>query len=205
MRMSIQVRSLSCLTFVALLPWAAACSSGTAAQNRERPSAGTDGDSEETNYVHPVIAEFGRAVALPEGAFQPDRSITYQVVFDITTGAPSASEVNPGLDKVARFLNVFATAGVEPQTMELVAVLHGDATEAALSDEAYRRKESRANPNTPLIAALERAGVEVYVCGQALAHQNIPHADVAEPVEIALAALTLTATLAQRDYTVQRF
>lgn len=178
------------------------CSTETSAA-QARPSAGSEAGDGTPSYVHPVIAEHGRAVALPDAAFQPDADTDYRVVFDVTSGASSPGEINPGLEKIARFLNIYGTAGVQPSDMSLVAVFHGDATAAALSDDAHRRAFGQANPNTALIASLQEAGVALHVCGQALAHKGYERAAVAEDVDVALAALTLTPTLALQGYHVQ--
>ncbi len=113
--------------------------------------------------------------------------------------------MNPGLEKIARFLNLYAAAGVPPEQMELVAVLHGGATEAVMGDEGYRARHQRPNPNTSLLHELARAGVELNVCGQALAHQRIDREQVAEPIQVALAALTVVSTLQLRGWALLRF
>lgn len=181
---------------------------------QDRPTSGDEtgqsagaagGATASARYVHPVIADHGRAVALPEAAGQPDPELTYRVVFDVTSGPERPTQVNPGLDKVARFLNVYATAGIEPSDMELIAVLHGKATAAVMNDSAYRRRHGVANPNTALLVALREAEVELQVCGQALAHNEIPKDAVAEHVEVVLAALTAVPTYELRGYAVQPF
>lgn len=122
------------------------------------------------------------------------------MLFDVTSGPESPDKPNPGLAKVARFLNVFATAGVEAEDMELVLVVHGDATWSVVEDGAYRARHDVPNPNAPLLRALADHGVTTFVCGQALAHREISGGDVLAPVDIALAAFTVQASYGLEGY-----
>ena len=74
--------------------------------------------------------------------------------------------------------------------MKIAAVCHGDADKAVLSDAAYvARFKVTANPNLPLIRALKKAGVEVFVCGQSLHDLGFKAEEVAEEVPVADAAM----------------
>lgn len=46
------------------------------------------------------------------------------------------------------------------------------------------------NPNLPLIRLLQKAGVEVMVCGQALVYKKMDRSEVASDIPVAAAALT---------------
>lgn len=138
----------------------------------------------------PAVPGFGQ-VAPVEGAHErPDPEVTYKVVFDVSKGPPAPGNTAAGLERVARFVNMLAAGGAGREKRQIVAVLHGAATEAVLTDAAYgRRHDGAKNPNAPLIAALEAAGVDIRVCGQALAGQAIAAADVLPQVQVDLAAL----------------
>lgn len=47
------------------------------------------------------------------------------------------------------------------------------------------------NPNLPLIHELQKAGVEVLVCGQALNYKGFEDGEVTDGIPIAAAALTV--------------
>ena len=148
-----------------------------------------------------AVPGHGAVRVVPQTTERPDKSMRYQVVFSVTQPAPDAASVNPSLEKVARFLNLLAGEGIRPKPGDIVAVIHGKATTAALNDGKYRqRNNGAANPNLDLIAQLRAAGAEVHVCSQALAGQKIPVEDVDKRVQIDLAALTTLATLQLRDY-----
>ncbi|MBI1314710.1 hypothetical protein GC176_25740 [bacterium] len=143
----------------------------------------------EQAWLHPVIEGHGAVVRLPEAADQPvDGS---KICVDVTQGGPS-DRINPAIEKLARYLNIYLGAGRTPATVRISAVLHGDAALVALNDEAYARRFNVAeNPNLPLIRRLRQAGVELLVCGQALAHKQANSADVATDVQVAVSALTV--------------
>ena len=128
----------------------------------------------EPEWIYPTIQGFGKAVSLPQTGMQPSKDVDYKVMFNLAASG-DADKVNPTLDKVARAVNIFTSAGIPMSHLHFVAVVQGPATAAVLDDEHYRDKFSVANPNTKLIDALAAAGVKLVVCGQALAHNNFPH------------------------------
>lgn len=147
------------------------------------------GAAQPADFVFPRIGHYGGIVALPEAAEQPRAGA--KAVFDITvTSEPE--EVSKGLENVARYLNLHAQAGHSPAEVKLALVLHGQATKAALKDDAYARVTgAKHNPNRELLGQLKEAGVEVYVCGQSLARNKYPAADVAPDVTVAVSAMTV--------------
>ncbi len=113
-----------------------------------------------------------------------------RTVLDVTAAA-RPGELNVGLERAARLLNLYGSAGLAPSDARIAVVLHGDAAAGALVDEAYGRLSGgEKNPNARLLMDLRAAGVDVLVCGQTLARKNIPHGDVAEGVVIAASAMT---------------
>lgn len=137
----------------------------------------------------PIIAKHGGVLPRPT-ALEPPRA-SAKVVFDATADS-KPDEANKGLDRVARLLNLYGTAGMKTSDVKIAMVLHGEATKSVLSDAAYKtRFEVEQNPNLPLIRELQKAGVEVFVCGQALNYKGFSDAEVAEGIQIAAAALTV--------------
>lgn len=138
----------------------------------------------------PLVPGFGSVAPVRDAHERPDPDREYKVVFDVSTGATAADKPAAGLERVARFVNMLGAGGVAADKRRIVAVLHGPATEAVMTDAAYGLRHGGAkNPNSPLIAALERAGVDVRVCGQALAGQKIARDEVLPAVQVDLAAL----------------
>ena len=138
--------------------------------------------------IFPIIPKHGGVLPRPKAVEQPRAGA--KVVFDATADS-KPTDVNKGLDRVARLLNLYGAAGLKAQDVKIAVVLHGEATRSALSDAAYKaRFQIEQNPNLPLIHELQKAGVEVLVCGQALNYKGISDDEVADGISIAAAALT---------------
>lgn len=154
-----------------------------------------------SDLLYPVIAEYGGIVAMPSAAERPDPTLRYRVLFNITKAASSPDKLNPSLEKVARFVNLLGTDKVRPAPGEIVAIIHGPATPLILQNAPYAaRMKIAANPNVALIAALQKAGVSVRVCSQAMARNNITPAQVTPGVVVDDSALTTLANLQLRGY-----
>ena len=147
---------------------------------------------------HPVIASYGGVVKLPDAAHQP-RSGT-KLLVDLTKGG-DADKVNAGLEKVARYLNIYAGGGAEPADAQIAVVFHGDATQLVLNADAYSATfKTEGNPNLDLLHELHEAGVELYVCGQTLISKGSRPDDVAVFVDTAVSALTAVVNLQSDGY-----
>lgn len=155
-------------------------------------------------WQYPAIEGYGPVHPRPNAAEQPDKSTIYKVVFNVTKSTKDMSQPNPGLDHVARAVNVFASAGVPLDHLRFVAVIHGPATASVLDAKAYKQKFDTANPNLKLIAALRKAGVKVEVCGQALSDNHFENAEVNPEVTITLSALSDLAIYGNRGYAFEQ-
>ena len=146
-------------------------------------------DSKQPKLVFPIIPNYGGVVPLPKAAEQPRKGV--KVIFDITADA-KATDVNKGLERVARLLNLYGSAGLKASDVKIALVLHGEATKSILNDETYKAKfGGEKNPNLPLIRELRKVGVELFVCGQALHYKGFDESEVVEGVSVASAALTV--------------
>ena len=139
--------------------------------------------------VFPIIPNVGGVVPLPKAAEQPRKGA--KVVIDITADAKPA-DVNKGLERAARLLNLYGSAGLKASDVKIAIVMHGEATKSVLEDEVYKSKFGAGkNPNLAVIGELRKAGVEVFVCGQALAYKGFEESEVADGISVAAAALTV--------------
>jgi intracellular sulfur oxidation DsrE/DsrF family protein len=165
------------------------------------PAAASAGTSAATDFWQtPTITAAGKMHPLPQAAYRPDRKATYKLVFSLTKASDKPDELNPSLDRVARTVNLFTGAGVPLNHLKFVAVAYGPATALALNDEQYRKLYNVANPNLPVIAQLRKAGVDIAVCGQAVAEHKYQYEWVDSHVTLALSALTTLAVLQQQGY-----
>ncbi|WP_339612889.1 DsrE family protein [uncultured Rubinisphaera sp.] len=156
-----------------------------AMKNHSVPETAESGDPE---YSYPAIAEYGKVVQLPNAAQQPrDGS---KILVDVTKGG-TPDKLNPAIEKVARFVNIYQGAGKKPAQVEIAIVLHGEATLTILNSDIYsKRFETKGNPNLDCLHQLHEAGVEIFVCGQSLIGKNAKQDEVVVFVDVAVSALT---------------
>lgn len=148
----------------------------------------------------PAIEGYGWMHPLPKAAYQPDPKATYRVVFAMTAASKAPGDVNPAIERVARAVNLYVSAGVPLSHLKFVAVAYGAATSIALDDAHYKAAYGMANPNLPVIARLRKAGIDVAVCGQAVLEHHYQYEWIDPSVTVALSALTTITSLEDRGY-----
>lgn len=152
------------------------------------------------NWQHPRIPDYGKVVIVPNAALMPDADHVHKVVFDLAS-AETKDGVNAGLWYLARLHNLLALAGVPPDSIRIVGVLHGGATDLSLSDTASKIRSGEANPNLPLMRQLAAAGTTFYLCGQSAAANKIDiSADLNDITIPALSAMTTILALKEMGY-----
>ncbi len=160
------------------------------------PAATEDKDFWQT----PAISGYGPMHPVPEGAYQPQKDQVYKVLFFIDEAGDKPAEVNGRLQAVARAINLFASAGVPPDHLKLVALLSGSATADALDAEHYKAQLGVANPNLELIHKLRAYGVDLTVCSQAALKRQYQLDWINPDIKPALSALTTLAVLQSQGY-----
>ena len=122
------------------------------------------------------------------------------MLLDVTAGT-SPETINPGLERASRLLNLYGAGGLKASDLKLTVVFHGEAVKTVLKEEfCQARFGVKENPNLPLIKQLQQAGVEVFVCGQALNHQGVPESAVEDGISIADSALSVIANRQMDGY-----
>lgn len=155
-------------------------------------------------WQYPAIQGYGPEHVWPGAVERPQAGTTYKALFDLTQGKAAADQVDPGLDHIARTINIFAAAGVPLAHLKFAVIIHGPATPIVLGAAAYRAKFGHPNPNLAVIAALRRAGVDLMVCGNALGDMHLTPAQVNPQVHVALSALSTVIILQNRGYALVR-
>lgn len=153
-------------------------------------------------WTTPAIEGVGKIHSLPKAAYQPDPAKSYRIVFAMMAASKEPGQLNPAIERVARTVNLYASAGVPVSHLKLVAVAYGPATSVALNDTQYKAAYGVANPNLPVIAKLRKAGVDVAVCGQAVAEHNYQYEWVDPSVTVALSAIVTITTLEHGGYSL---
>ena len=148
----------------------------------------------------PTIATQGKAVFMPGAAHLPDPNVRQRAVFNLTVAPASPAATDPGLERVARAVDLFTASGLPPGELDFVVLLSGGATDTALDDSAYRARHGIANPNLGLVSQLSSAGVQLFVCGQALHARGLDSDLLAPGIAVSLSALTSVIQLQQQGY-----
>ncbi|MEM1358068.1 MAG: hypothetical protein AAGF89_07710, partial [Bacteroidota bacterium] len=81
--------------------------------------------------VAPIIKDFGAIYDIPSATVKPDPKAVYKIVVDVVTGADGPEQLSPGLNNVARMINLHAVGGVPAGKIYVVLAMHGGATFAA--------------------------------------------------------------------------
>src|SRR5205809_1603382 len=121
----------------------------------------------------PVVPEADGYVAIPNVAKAPSKKIVYRAVWDAKQGADAADHILPALNMAGSELNALGATGVPLANAKFVVVFHGAAMDGILDDAHYRAKFGVPNPNLNVLAAMKKAGVELYVCGQYMAFAKV--------------------------------
>jgi len=152
----------------------------------------------------PVFEAFGPVATVP-GAQPLPASSAFKVSFD-TAKASEGEALNRTLESAARFINMHAAAGVDPDNIDVAVVVHGGAAVDLLQAEPFAaRRDGATNPNAALIDALTDHGVRIILCGQTAAYRDISAGDLLPGIEMALSAMTAHAQLQQDGYTLNPF
>jgi len=153
----------------------------------------------------PVIEDFGPTYSFEELDYRPNPNHTYQVIFDIATGAEDPAAINKRIETLARFYNMHVTSGVPLEKLKPIAVLHGTAAKDALNRELYQDRYGVPHPNARLIKRLVEAGAEIYLCAQSAGARDLPIDQLLPDVKLALSAMTVLIDKQGEGYRLIRF
>ncbi|ABL99806.1 DsrE family protein [Shewanella amazonensis] len=152
----------------------------------------------------PVIQGYGEVASRVKQTYPIPKDQRFKVVFDLAAQSEEG-KINRTMDSLARFINMHAAAGVDPNNIQLALVVHGKAVFDVLSDDAHFKKLARGNAQAKLLKALMDNGVRVMVCGQTAAHLGVDNNMLLPGVEMSLSAMSAHAILAQQGYSQNPF
>ena len=149
-----------------------------------------------------LVPGYEAARDLPGARELPDPKVDYKVVFADGQDAKNPGDVNPMLPTIATYLNTLGKYGVPAEKRHLVIMFHQRTPDIdiVMTNEAYRERYNRDNPNIALIHALKQAGVDIRVCGQGLIGRKIEAKQVNPDVQIDLWAMTTLVNLQLKGY-----
>jgi intracellular sulfur oxidation DsrE/DsrF family protein len=150
----------------------------------------------------PLVPGYAAARDLPGARELPDPKTDYKVVFADGQDAKNPGDINPMLPTIATYVNTLGKYGVPADHRHLVIMFHQRTPDIdiVMTNEAYKERYNRDNPNIALIHALKQAGVDIRVCGQGLLGRKIDPKQVNPDVQIDLWAMTTLVNLQLKGY-----
>jgi intracellular sulfur oxidation DsrE/DsrF family protein len=155
-------------------------------------------------WSYPVIQGYGPVHIWPKVALRPNPHQTYRALFDVTKPGKTFLKLNPGLSHIARAVNTFVAAGVPLSHLRFLVIIHGPATPIALGARKFQAVFHHPNPNLRILRDLRRAGVRIYVCGNALGDMHYNPREVNPEITVALSALTTLVMIQDKGYALMR-
>jgi intracellular sulfur oxidation DsrE/DsrF family protein len=149
-----------------------------------------------------LVPGYEAAKDLPGAKELPDPKTDYRVVFADGQDPKDPGDVNPMLPVIATYLNTLGKYGVPADHRHLVIMFHQrtPGIDIVMTNEAYRERYNRDNPNIAIIHALKQAGVDIRVCGQGLIARKIDAKQVNPDVQIDLWAMTTLVNLQLKGF-----
>lgn len=154
---------------------------------------------------NPLIKEFGTVFAVPFAAEKPNPSLKYKILVDVTMGSEKPEILNEGLETVARIVNLHILGGVPEKNLQVAVVVHGAAAFTVMNNESYKQKYAVDNPNLPLLTALDKAGIKIFICGQTIFKRNIDYRQLAPEAIVALSAITTITNYTSKGFMVMKY
>ena len=108
-----------------------------------------------------LVPGYEPARDIPGAQELPDPKIDYKILFSVSNGAKDRdAEVNPMLPTIARYLNTLGRYNVPLDHRHLVVMFHqrNPDFDIVMTNEAYKAKYGKDNPNIALIHALKQIG-----------------------------------------------
>jgi intracellular sulfur oxidation DsrE/DsrF family protein len=149
-----------------------------------------------------LVPGYEAAKDLPGARELPDPKTDYKVVFADNQDAKNPGDVNPMLPLIATYVNTLGKYSVPAEHRHIVIMIHHRTPDLdiVMSNEAYKARYNRDNPNIAIIHALKKAGVDIRVCGQGLIARKIESNQVNPDVQIDLWAMTTLVNLQLKGY-----
>jgi intracellular sulfur oxidation DsrE/DsrF family protein len=165
-------------------------------------ASGSFGPAKADSATPLLVAGYEAARDLAGARELPDPKTDYKVVFADGQDAKNPGDVNPMLPTIATYVNTLGKYGVPAEHRHIVIMFHQRTPDIdiVMTNETYKERYNRDNPNIALIHALKQAGVDIRVCGQGLIGRKIDAKQVNPDVQIDLWAMTTLVNLQLKGY-----
>ncbi len=152
---------------------------------------------------HLAVPGYPAANDVPGAHELPDPSTDYKIAWGIGQGAKDpTTEINPSLPTLARYVNTLAKWGVPKEKRHIIVMFHQRSPDfdIVMTNEAFKAKYGKDNPNIALVSALKKAGVEFRACGQAVRGRKIAAKDINSDIQVDLWAMTTFFNLQMKGF-----
>lgn len=153
----------------------------------------------------PLFNDYGKVYPVPDANFRNDKEGPMKAVFDVSRQYKDRKGPNPLIETAARYYNLHLQNGYDRSLIKAVLVVHGSAVNDLLTNEAYKEKFGKDNPNAPLVASLLDKGVELVLCGQSATYHGVKLGQSVPGVQMALSAMTALVHLQNEGYRLISF
>lgn len=151
-------------------------------------------------WVNPLIKNYGRILDLENVELKPDPDREYKILIELIHDMDKPKRLNFSANNIARLINLHAIGGVKPENLKVAVVVHAQATNSMVNQEAYQEKYKVESPYVDFYKELSDAGVDLVVCGQSLNLFGQNPENVLPGVKIATSALTAVSTYQLKGY-----
>lgn len=149
-----------------------------------------------------LIREVGGTPGITDPDFRAPQDLIYKLAWHVTEAPEQPTGFPEGFRNPANMFRLMDANGVPRANVRLAIIVHGTATPSLLNNDAYKARTGADNGSIALLTALNDAGVQIIVCGQALINRNVSRAQLLPFVKVATTAGTAHAILAAQGYTV---
>ncbi|MDG1437353.1 MAG: DsrE family protein [Emcibacteraceae bacterium] len=151
-------------------------------------------------HAGPVFKDFGNIATIKNPDVIVPKDTVLKVVYDSYKNS-EVGKLTSTFNSAAAFINMHVEAGHPQENIKVAIVVHGGTSVAVTKQEFYGAKNDGAiNVNIPLIKALLKEGVDIYICGQSAAFRGVTKADLIEGIKISRSAMTAHAMLQADGY-----
>jgi intracellular sulfur oxidation DsrE/DsrF family protein len=154
----------------------------------------------------PVLATSGNDL-MPEKVIGVSKRTDIKVVYDDKDDVWDAG-IGKGLYYLRGLLESYKSLNIDPKSLHISIVLHGDTAHWLLNDTAYQRYKNDPftyNPNNKVVEELLQHGVSVEICRVTMRAHGFRPEDLLPGVVMVHDAYTRMIDLQQRGYAYIRF
>lgn len=149
-----------------------------------------------------AIEKYGNITLYDSVAVKPSKNKTYKILYRVTSSVEKQG-VNKELWHIARLFNLLKAYNIHDNNIHIVAVISGKGFPAVLTNKAHLKRYKKENPNLKLINELIKNNVELHICGQTIAGNNLDYkSDINKNIQLTLSAMIDVIEYSKKGYII---